>query len=260
MTTRHVITSHPRGDEEICGAFGFYDGSSVQGPFYDHDVPAYAGFLAGVIASARPTSVLEFGCNAGRNLDQLRHLLPAARLQELDLNASMVERGRARYGLDFRVGNETALAALPDASQEVVFTVSVVDYIPYLEFTLRHLLRVARHYLVLFEICNGQVGKAGSVLVGEDGGLRTDEGYPYSYLHDYRQECERKFGALCVADLHYPIQSGRLLDLYRLMVFAPRPTDQTTSDVAAFALRPVEGREKTTTFSSDNSNSKGGCP
>ena len=239
MTTSHVITSHPRGDEEVREAFGFYDGSSVQSPFYDDGVPSYAGFLAGVIASARPASVLEFGCNAGRNLDLLRGLLPAARLKGLDLNANMIERGRARYGLDLRVGNEAALAALPDASQDVVFTVSVVDHIPYPEFTLRHLLRVARHYLVLFEICNGQVGKAGAVLVGEDGGLRTGEGYPYSYLHDYRQECERKFGALCVADLHYPIQPGRLLDLYRLMVFAPRQADQAAPGVAGFALRSV---------------------
>jgi hypothetical protein len=129
----------------------------------------------------------------------------------------------------------------------------MVDHIPYLEFTLHHLLHVARRYLVLFEICIGQVGKAGSMLVGQDGGLRTYEGYPYSYLHDYRQERERKFGALCVAELHYSIQPGRL------MVFAPRPTGQNTSDMASMALPPVEGREETATFRLDCTNSKGGC-
>ena len=76
-------------------------------------------------------SVLEFGCSVGRNLETLRRRLsPPLELVGLDINRSAVEDGKARYGLDLRVGDETALRDSPPSARfDCSFTVSVLDHV-----------------------------------------------------------------------------------------------------------------------------------
>jgi SAM-dependent methyltransferase len=239
MRTVDVQTAFPLSDDEASSARRFYDGTDEQPATYDYGIPAYAEFVADVVASTQASRVLEFGCNAGRNLDLIRKRLPQAELSGLDLNAKMIAFGKAHYGLDLRVCDDTGLVAVPDDAFDVVFTVSVVDHIPFPEFTLRHLLRITRTYLVLFEISGQQLGKARNVTMADGSNTTEASSYPFSYLHDYRAECERKFGALCVADVQYPIQSGHMSDLYRMFVFTPRRELLDQQLVTALALKPV---------------------
>lgn len=239
MRTRDVSTLQPIGDDEISNAAAFYTGTDEQPPNYDQGAAPYAHFVTDVLASTRAGSVLEFGCNAGRNLDLLRTKLPGAALVGLDLNPKMVAHGQMTYGLDLRLTNEQGLAEIASQSVDVAFTVSVVDHIPYPEFTLRHLLRVARHYLVMFEIVHDRLGKADQIVTGPVEAAETVPAYPYSYFHDYRYECEKKFGAHCVADIHFPIRAGQLSDLYRLYVFTPRGARLDVQAVERFTLNPI---------------------
>src|SRR5260370_6213152 len=107
------------------GVKEFYCDSTAQPFYYEDRPPLYATMVSELIASLKPSSILEFGCNAGRNLDLIRRLLPRARLVGMDLNRKAIEVGRRRFGLDLRVADETSLASFPDSSFEVTFTASV---------------------------------------------------------------------------------------------------------------------------------------
>lgn len=222
MRTFHVETAYPVTDKETEAAKAFYLGSDEQPPSYDNGVPQYAEAITNTIASTQAKSVLEFGCNAGRNLALLKKKLPDARLTGMDLNEKMINFGVKKYGLDLKACDELGLANVPDNSYDVTFTVSVLDHIPYPEFTLRHLLRITKSYLVLYEISNTKLGRSIRVTnMSAEGKIEADS-YPYSYFHDYRAECEKKFGAICAADIQLPVSAGSRYDLYRMYVFCPR--------------------------------------
>jgi SAM-dependent methyltransferase len=239
MRTQDVNTAPPILDEESEAARRFYTGTDEQPPTYDYGLTAYAAFVSDVIASTQAGSVLEFGCNAGRNLDVIRRKLPQATLSGMDLNPKMIDIGIKKYGLDLRVCDENGLAGLPAASQDVVFTVSVVDHILYPEYTLRQLLRIPRQNLVLFEISSHRTGKAVDVIMNDENASTQAKSYPFSYLHDYRGECKCKFGTLCVADIQYQIQAGDMSALYRMFVFTPRRELLDHQLVTSLSLKPL---------------------
>lgn len=226
-------------DAEIGAAKNVYVGADEQPPTYDSGLPDYARLVADLIASMRPSTVLEFGANAGRNLDLIRQRHPVCDFRGVDVNALNVERGRARFGFDLLVADETWLATQAADSVDVAFTVSVIDHMPYPEQALRHLLRISAHYLVLFELAHDRLGRAAHNLVHDAGAAALSPVYRYSYIHDYRYECERKLGALCLADLRVPIGPGNLLDLYRLYVFSKRHDLYAQSLVTGLQMRPI---------------------
>jgi hypothetical protein len=92
-----------------------YVGSTEQPMSYDQPTP-YAQTIADLITSMRPDSVLEFGCNAGRNLDQLRRQLPGARLFGVDVNPTGIEQGRDLFGLELELADEAWLTRQPSIS------------------------------------------------------------------------------------------------------------------------------------------------
>lgn len=120
-------------------------------PFYGQAKP-WATWIADVVKEIRPLSVLEFGCNLGRNLATIRAACSPARLVGLDINAGAVAAGRAESGLDLRVGGEEALVGFEDDEFDFVFTVSVLDHIPNIDRTLEELVRVCRGHLFLLEV------------------------------------------------------------------------------------------------------------
>ena len=227
------------GDAEIDAAKSVYVGIDEQPPTYDAGVPEYARIVADLIGSMKPASVLEFGANAGRNLDLIRQRHADCLYRGVDVNPLNVERGKTRFGLDLITADEAWLPAQPDDSVEVAFTVSVIDHMPYPEDVLRHLLRVSSQYLVLFELAHDRLGRATHNLVHDDATATLAPVYRYSYIHDYRHECERKFGALCIADLRVPIGKANLWDLYRLYVFTKRRELFGDSLLAQFSMRPI---------------------
>ncbi len=160
-------------------------------------------------------SVLEFGCSVGRNLETLRRRLsPPLELVGLDINRSAVEDGKARYGLDLRVGDESVLRELPSARFDCSFTVSVLDHVAdvgRVEAIIAELVRLTRTYLVLLEPFAGWVGRAG------------EEFTRFNYYWDY-PELFRRLGVRLVTEFPYalgyrnPVQRS-----YRLYVAALTP-------------------------------------
>lgn len=233
-----TLVTNTLAERELHEAKDVYVGSAEQATTYDVVLP-YAKLVADLIGSMRPRSVLEFGCNAGRNLDRIRSCLPDAKLTGIDVNPAAIEAGRKLFDLDLRVSDENWLCDQADDSYDVSLTVSVIDHMPYPETVLRHLLRITKHYLVLFELAHDRIGKATHNIYFEDDSVSIKPAYRYSYTHDYRYECERKFGAHCIVDLKFPIGKDNLLDLYRLYVFSKQPTLRDTSVVRSILLHPI---------------------
>src|SRR5690348_6886947 len=67
---------------------------------------AWAHSIADAVLRSAPASVLEFGCNFGRNLRTIRTRDPTVALVGFDVNAAAVAAGRQGDGPDLRVGDE----------------------------------------------------------------------------------------------------------------------------------------------------------
>lgn len=122
-----------------------------------HRVP-----LLDVLAEAFPDaqSLLEVGANSGPNLRLAALRFPAARLGGIDVDPVAVAYGQERFDAELpgrvtlRVGAaQSALAALADGSEDVVFSVYALAYLSPRELRgmLTHALRVAHLGLVLAE-------------------------------------------------------------------------------------------------------------
>ncbi len=119
----------------------------------------WSHFVAHKAASLNVSSVPEFGCHAGRNLEAIRQRLPKAELVGLDINAAAVNAGRERFGLDLRVGDERTLSQFGDRTFDMVFTVSVLDHIPRIAPLCRELVRIARRVALFLEVTLPVEGK-----------------------------------------------------------------------------------------------------
>lgn len=214
-----VSSGLSQGDLE--GVKEFYTDSTVQPFFYDGPPPLYATIVSELIASLKPSSVLEFGCCAGRNLDLLRRRLGKARLVGLDVNRTAIDAGRRAFGLDLRVADESALANIPNSSFDVSFTVSVLDHIALPQQTIAKLADITRRFVITYEICNDQTGKIEAM---QDAGGNIVDGYPFSYFHDYRS-LFAKAGCWLLLDAALPAFSGSLGEFYRLQVHCRQQRD-----------------------------------
>lgn len=203
------------------GVKEFYCDSTVQSFYYEDRPPLYATMVSELIASLKPSSILELGCNAGRNLDLIRRLLPRARLVGMDLNRKAIEVGRRRFGLDLRVADETSLASFPDSSFEVTFTVSVLDHIAKPQQTVADLVGVTQRFIIIYEICHDKTGKIEAML---DADGKVVDGYPFSYFHDYRR-LFADAGCWLILDAAVPAFAGNLGEFYRLQVHGRQEDD-----------------------------------
>ncbi|MGH3679080.1 MAG: hypothetical protein ACRDT2_01955, partial [Natronosporangium sp.] len=61
-------------------------------PFYDAP-QHWRRYIAQQIASLSPATVFEFGCNAGRNLAEVRALMSDVEVVGVDVNREAVEHG-----------------------------------------------------------------------------------------------------------------------------------------------------------------------
>jgi SAM-dependent methyltransferase len=247
MTERqdNPIVIAPEGlpPHEAEDAKRWYLNSEAQPFDYAAGVPAYARLVAECVASLGPRSVLEFGCNAGRNLDLIRRLLPQARLAGVDLNPLAIAKGAELFGLALILGDERTLAGFADAEFDVSLTISALDHMPDARAVARELVRITGHRLVLLEIAGEPEGRVAK-MIDEHG--RLVDGYPYSYFHDYRRRFERELGCPCLVDVYLPMARGNLLDFYRLYVFATRQRPQSgESCLRRLELEPLPAGEGT---------------
>jgi len=153
--------------------------------FYKQPETHWSNFLAEEVLSFQPLSVLEFGCNAGRNLLSLRERALGFRLQGVDINPHAVEFGRRERNLDLLQADETFFQAQPDAGFDVVFTVSVLDHLASPKPVLAEMVRVARLAVLLLEPNLGEDGKIVRNVNARTGEMNDTT--PYTYSWDYRK-------------------------------------------------------------------------
>lgn len=213
-----ILVSTELSPVEGEAAKDWYRDSNRQERFFTGPPPEYVRFVAEVIVSMQPASVLEFGCNAGRNLGLLRTHLPSARLVGVDVNEAAITDGKEKFDFALYVADELWIASQPTDGFDVVFTISVLDHIPNIRQIGGEIARVCRRYIVLLEIHHETQGKVQQMRASDGSPV---PGYPYSYFHDYRAYFERKLEWACVLDAHVPAGTADLLETYRLYVFAP---------------------------------------
>lgn len=165
----------------------------------------WRGFMAGRILATEPDSVVEFGCNVGRNLLAIRERAPAVDLLGIDVNAEAVAFGRRKWKLPLLVGDERVLATYPDDAFDVLFTVSVVDHLADPDPMLATAARVAKRLFLL------------EPWLGREGKVRTDvikQTSPFSYSWNLPKRL-RSLG-LKVEVEDYPLTDWGMGPRYRL--------------------------------------------
>lgn len=140
----------------------------------------------------KPDSVLEVGCNIGRNLVALRGFV--GDIRAVEPNAEAVRQARANpalEGVDIREGDGFALP-FPDASIDLVFTSGVLIHVAPqdLERVVREIARVARHYILCIEYFSHEPvqvayrGREGYLFKRDFGGFYLDT-FPQLRVLDY---------------------------------------------------------------------------
>jgi len=171
------------------------------------------------VLELEPASVLEFGCNYGRNLVAIRERDPGVRVLGIDVNAAAVARGRRHHGLPLRIGDERVLRELRGSKFDVAFTVSVLDHVPDPEPILQDLLRIAAKAVLLLEPWLGVEGK---IVRDVDGTGTPRETDPYCYSWDYARMLERYAPAHEVSIEPYDLGGPMWSAHYALFTARPR--------------------------------------
>lgn len=161
----------------------------------------------------RPESVLEVGCNIGRNLVALRSFV--GEIHAVEPNAEAVEQARANpalEGIDIREGDGFALP-FPDASVDLVFTSGVLIHVAPedLERVVQEIARVARHYILCIEYFSHEPVQAA---------YRGKEGYLFK--RDFGRFYLEKFTDLRVLDYGFLWQPLDSSDNSNWWLFAKR--------------------------------------
>jgi trans-aconitate methyltransferase len=206
---------------ESSDAKNFWGTTDFQAKTYGEAPPFYIRTLVRVVKYIQPGSVLEFGCNAGRNLELLRSVLPQdVVIRGFDVNRQSVEYGKQNWKLDLETSDESFFKKQPDNSVDVVFTVSVLDHLPEIDDCLDEILRVMAVAFVMIEPYPDSSSNYLSSFKQEGilpESITTDT--PYSYTHDYYRLMPRH-GYVDVLDIPLPPYKVNLGPLYRLSIFA----------------------------------------
>lgn len=190
--------------------------------FYKKSQTHWSDFMAEQVLRLAPASVLEFGCNVGRNLWALRQRSTSLVLKGIDINTQAIAFGRRERGLDLCHADETFFQAQADNSFDVIFTVSVMDHLPNPKPILAEMARVARLGVLLLE---PNLGAEGKVLKASAGEAKEEGGAtPFSYSWDY----ERLASDLPVefSQEHYPLSGTLLGPYYWLFRLLKHPINQ----------------------------------
>jgi len=105
-------------------------------------------------------SILEPGCNCGRNLFYALERYPGIEAAGFDVNEQAIAFAREHVpGAAFEVRSMHDTGDIPDDRYDVVFTMSVLDHVPEVEAICREFLRIARRAVILVEVDTGTEGK-----------------------------------------------------------------------------------------------------
>ena len=175
----------------------------------------WSDFIVDEILKFEPKSVLEFGCNVGKNILVLNERAPATFTAGIDVNAAATAFGRDN-GLNLAAGDEHSLAIMPDQAFDVAFTVSVIDHVATPEAIVRQLARVSKRAILLLEPWLGQEGKVTKNLSRKTGKMINTT--PYSYSWDYRRIAAECLPGWSLEEKPYKLESnlGRYYVLYTI--------------------------------------------
>ncbi len=179
-----IVPAARLGLTETAEAKKYWSSLKLQ-DFYKKPETHWSRFMAEEILSFQPLSVLEFGCNVGRNLESLRQRAPDLKLQGIDINADAVEFGRRERHLDLVPADETFFEKQACNAFDVVFTVSVLDHLASPKPVLAEMVRVARLAVLLLEPTLGEDGKVIRNTHPSTG--EAMESTPYTYSWDYKK-------------------------------------------------------------------------
>ncbi len=142
--------------------------------------------------------ILEFGSSQGGNLKYFMERLPKVQTVGIDINRVVVNLMREYPNYKGIVGDEQALADIPDNSFDLAFTVSVLDHISceyVVEEIIGNLLRISKRVLLLepyIEGVRGDVsGKIRNRLI-KDFETQNKKFAAYSYFWDYDSMLSKK--------------------------------------------------------------------
>ena len=102
-------------------------------------------------------SILEIGCNAGRNLDALwragYHRLSAVEISEPAVDVMKRFLPTVYNGANITVGSiEDVIRTIPKSRHDVIFTMAVLVHLPYeSEWVLKEIAKRAKKKIILFE-------------------------------------------------------------------------------------------------------------
>lgn len=133
-------------------------GNRPQDYLHDPDGEERSRFLVQLLDKhAVGATVLELGCNVGRNLHYLREG-GYTQLGAVEINAEALAQLADAFPdlareADLRNGSlEEELPKMPDSSWDVVFSVAVLEHVHYdSDWLLEHVARVARRFVVTVE-------------------------------------------------------------------------------------------------------------
>lgn len=89
-------------------------------------IAAWKKMLSGV---HNVDSILELGCNIGRNLDSLKAIYPEAGLSIVEISPKAFEIVTSKFTFDFAENNSIASANLPSNRFDLVFTSGVLIHV-----------------------------------------------------------------------------------------------------------------------------------
>jgi len=195
--------------------------SNVEIQFYTQK-REWSAFMIQRILVFNPASVFDFGCNAGKNLTELRTDNGNIRASGIDINQKAIAHGRG-LGLNIATGDETCLDVFPDKCFDVTFTLSVLDHLPYPASTMANLARMARKAVLLLEPWLGEEGK---VVRNRDRKSRElIDTTPFSYSWNYPALAREHVPGWDLRCEDYRIETniGRYYQLYTLTPSPPEP-------------------------------------
>jgi len=219
--------------EEAKAAKEYWSTTESQDRTFSSVLPMNARLLLSAIAKCQPTSVFEFGCNAGRNLKLIRDTCSYRPIvmRGCDINEESVGYGRTQWGLDLTVGDETHLRTIDDSAYDLVFTISVLDHLPRCGDILAQLVRIAREYIFLLEPTRsdraGISAKATSFRGCDEG--EWEDATPFSYFHSY-ENMASVLGLETIAQLPTPLRLFRLGPFYELHLYRKSGEGSAFSD------------------------------
>jgi SAM-dependent methyltransferase len=144
-----------------------------------------------VLAPLNLSSLLEVGCNSGRNLAFAKQILGSLRLKGIDINARAIEYAKKRNpDILYEVCDANNWSE-PPKSWDAILTMSVIDHIPdeVIKDLARNMVNTATKNIVCVELWDGGEGWRG----------------PYKYSRDLR----KLFEPLGVKTLKWEKSSGQ---------------------------------------------------